>query len=52
MAKDPTKAKRFKTTLANLLSAPPKPHSEMKLGKAKVKQGQNSGKQVSKQAKK
>jgi hypothetical protein len=34
MAKsDPTKDPEFKRVLGNLLSAPPKPHSEMKLGK-------------------
>lgn len=39
MAKtDPTKDPEFKRVLANLLSAPPKPHSEMKLGKPKAKQ--------------
>jgi hypothetical protein len=37
MAKDPTKTKAFKQTLANLLKAPPKPHSEMKTGKRKSK---------------
>jgi hypothetical protein len=30
---DPTKDPEFKRVLDNLLSAPPKPHSEMKLGK-------------------
>jgi hypothetical protein len=30
---DPTKDKEFKRVLGNLLKAPPKPHSEMKLGK-------------------
>jgi hypothetical protein len=34
MAKDPTKDKKFKATLANLLKAPPKPHAEMKVGKS------------------
>jgi hypothetical protein len=35
MAKsDPTKDPEFKRVLGNLLSAPPKPHSEMKLGPA------------------
>jgi len=38
MAKsDPTKDPEFKRVLGNLLSAPPKPHSEMKLGKKKAK---------------
>ncbi|GEM_PF-4891286 len=36
MAKDPTKAKKFQETLRNLLSAPPKPHKDMKLGKRKA----------------
>jgi hypothetical protein len=35
MAKDPTKTKAFKNTLANLLKAPPKPHAEMKIGPGK-----------------
>lgn len=30
---DPTKSPEFKRVLGNLLSAPPKPHSEMRLGK-------------------
>jgi hypothetical protein len=34
---DPTKDPEFKRVLGNLLSAPPKPHSEMKLGKSKQK---------------
>lgn len=34
---DPTKDAEFKRILVNLLKAPPKPHSEMKLGKAKLK---------------
>jgi hypothetical protein len=38
MAKtDPTKDAEFKRVLGNLLKAPPKPHSEMKLGKSKRK---------------
>lgn len=37
MAKDPTKAKKFQDTLRNLLSAPPKQHKDMKLGKSKSK---------------
>jgi hypothetical protein len=36
MAKsDPTKDPEFKRVLGNLLKAPPKPHSEMKIGKKK-----------------
>jgi hypothetical protein len=35
--KNPTKDPVFQKTLKNLLSAKPKPHSEMKLGKAKAK---------------
>jgi hypothetical protein len=34
---DPTKDLEFKRVLGNLLSAPPKPHSEMKVGKSKRK---------------
>jgi hypothetical protein len=38
MAKnDPTKDPEFKRVLGNLLSAPPKPHSEMKVGKPRAK---------------
>jgi hypothetical protein len=38
MAKsNPTNNPEFKRVLGNLLSAPPKPHSEMKLGKGKGK---------------
>jgi hypothetical protein len=38
MAKpDPTEDPEFKRVLGNLLKAPPKPHSEMKVGKAKKK---------------
>jgi hypothetical protein len=38
MAKsDPTKDKEFKRVLGNLLKAPPKPQSEMKVGKATPK---------------
>jgi hypothetical protein len=37
MAKDPTKEPAFQKTLANLLKMKPKPHSEMKVGKKKVK---------------
>ena len=38
MAKsDPTKDPEFKRVLGNLLSAPPKLHSEMKLGKPRSK---------------
>ena len=32
---DPTKDPEFQRVLKNLLSTPPKPHSEMKLGKGK-----------------
>jgi hypothetical protein len=42
MAKsDPTKDPEFKRVLGNLLSAPPKPHSEMKLGQATVKKAKS-----------
>jgi hypothetical protein len=38
MAKsDPTQRPEFKRVLGNLLKAPPKPHSEMKLGKRSSK---------------
>jgi len=45
MAKsDPTKEPEFKRVLGNLLKAPPKPHSEMKLGKAKTKKAKSPAK--------
>lgn len=34
---DPTKDPEFKRVLGNLLRMPPKPHSEMKLGKPRLK---------------
>jgi hypothetical protein len=34
---DPTANPEFKRVLGNLLRAPPKPHSEMKIGKPKPK---------------
>ena len=34
---DPTKNPEFRRVLKNLLGTPPKPHAEMKLGKAKKK---------------
>jgi len=38
MAKpDPTKDPEFQRVLKNMLRAPPKPHSEMKLGKRRLK---------------
>jgi hypothetical protein len=44
---DPTKAKEFKRVLGNLLKAPPKPHSEMKVGKAKKKASSSTKEKVS-----
>ena len=42
MAKsDPTKSPEFKRVLGNLLSAPPKPHSEMKHGEVTVKKAKS-----------
>jgi hypothetical protein len=38
---DPTKDPEFKRVLGNLLKAPPKPHANMKLGKAKRKSQNN-----------
>jgi hypothetical protein len=38
---DPTKDPEFKRVLGNLLSAPPKPHSEMKVGKETRKKKRN-----------
>jgi hypothetical protein len=42
--KDPTKDPEFKRVLGNLLNAPPKPHSEMKVGKSKRKKTKSPGK--------
>ncbi len=36
MVKNPVKDAKFQRTLKNLLSTPPKPHSEMKVGKKKA----------------
>jgi hypothetical protein len=44
MKKDPTKDPEFRRVLGNLLKAPPKPHSEMKLGKRKGKKAKVSAK--------
>jgi hypothetical protein len=45
MAKsDPTKDPEFQRVLGNLLKAPPKPHSEMKVGK-KAKKKADKAKQ-------
>jgi hypothetical protein len=41
MAENPTKDPIFQRTLKNLLAAKPKPHSEMKLGKAKAKKAKS-----------
>jgi hypothetical protein len=39
---DPTKDPEFRRVLGNLLKAPPKLHSEMKLGKSKAKKAKKS----------
>jgi hypothetical protein len=45
MAKiDPTKTPEFKRVLGNLLGTPPKPHSEMKLGKATTNKAKSPAK--------
>jgi hypothetical protein len=45
MAKaDPTKDPEFRRVLGNLLKAPPKPHADMKLGKAKRKKAKSLSK--------
>jgi hypothetical protein len=45
MAKpDPAKNPEFKRILGNLLSAKPKPHSDMKLGKKKKKSRRKAAK--------
>jgi hypothetical protein len=38
---DPTKDPEFKRVLGNLLTAPPKPHADMKLGKATAKKAKS-----------
>ena len=43
-APDPTKDPEFQRVLGNLLKTPPKPHSEMKVGKAKAKKAKSPGK--------
>jgi hypothetical protein len=43
---DPTKDPEFKRVLGNLLNAPPKPHSEMKLGKATAKKAKSPRKRA------
>jgi hypothetical protein len=49
MAKsDPTKDPEFQRVLGNLLKAPPKPHSEMKVGKAKAKKANPKAKKAKK----
>jgi hypothetical protein len=50
MAKDPTKEPEFKRVLGNLLSAKPKPHAEMKLGKGKTKKKKSPPKKAKKDA--
>lgn len=45
MAKtDPTKDPEFKRVLGNLLGSKPKPHADMKLGKAKAKKARSPAK--------
>jgi len=41
MAKSDPKDPEFQRVLSNLLKAPPKPHSEMKVGEAKAKQAKS-----------
>lgn len=44
---DPTKDAGFQRTLKNLLNSPPKPHSEMKLGKSRGKKKARKPKKAS-----
>ncbi len=46
MASNPTAEPEFKRVLGNLLNAPPKPHSEMKLGKATTKKAKSPAKRA------
>jgi hypothetical protein len=48
MAKDPTTEHEFKRVLGNLLKASPKPHAEMKLGKASPKKKTSSKRKTKK----
>jgi hypothetical protein len=48
MAKDPVKDPEFQRVLGNLLKAPPKPHADMKVGKAKAKKGKSPAKERTK----
>jgi hypothetical protein len=41
---DPTKDPEFQRVLKNLLNTPPKPHSEMKIGKASQKKKKKTAK--------
>jgi len=43
-ASDPTKDPEFKRVLGNLLSAKPKPHADMKLGKSKAEKAKSPAK--------
>jgi len=51
MTKDPTQKKEFRRILGNLLKAPPKPHSEMKLGENTTKKLKASGRKRAASAK-
>jgi hypothetical protein len=44
MKSDPTKEPEFQRVLGNLLKAPPKPHADMKLGKATGKKAKSPAK--------
>lgn len=46
MAKDPTQNAEFKRVLGNLMKAPPKLHTDMKLGKAKAKKAKSPAKRA------
>ncbi len=51
MAKaDPAKDPEFQRVLKNLLNTPPKPHSEMKVGKSKGKKAKSPAKRAGKKA--
>jgi hypothetical protein len=49
---DPTKDPEFQKTLKNLLSMKPKPHSEMKRGKAKANKAKKASPKSRKRVKK
>jgi hypothetical protein len=48
---DPTKDPEFQKVVRHFVTTPPKPHSEMKLGKHKAKAGESSNPRPKKEKK-